>query len=245
MGLIAILEKVNLKKSNILSVTLKILSLFLVCSLGTIGYSQNGSNTARIDSLIQVFINLEETPEKVDVLNEIANLYVKDDFILGVSYGNQALELANTLDYQDGVLESSLVLSHIQTNYYLNYFEGLDHLGVALEIAESKRDQPLLMSIYSSYGFIKFSMGDSEEGLRYYNKAIKIAQLLGDNEELASIYSSMGDIYFEEGDNKLALNYFKRVFNLYEQNKIDKTNPNAKLSIGMYYRLQGQFKEAI
>jgi PAS domain S-box-containing protein len=236
---------VKFKPQNIKLNTLKSILFAALLSSTSLLFGQEGSNTAKIDSLIQVFINLEDSPEKVDVLNEITSLYAVDNFELGLQYGGQALDLAKELDYQDGILRSSILMSNIQTYYYLNYFEGLNHLGTALEIAETKRDQPLLMTIFRKYGFIKYSMGDFDESVKYYNKAIRIAQQLRDNDELASIYSALGDIYFESDDSKTALDYFTRVYNLAENGKIDGDDPTYSISIAMYYRLTGDYKSAI
>ena len=188
-------------------------------------------------------VNLDESAEKVDVLNDIAKVYVQIDFEQSLEYALMAEHMAKKIEYRKGEYFACKNAAFVYTNYYLNYYEATNYLSRSLVIAEDLRLNDQLISIYRSFGFVKYSMGDSESGISYYNKAVRIAQQRNDYESLADLYNYMADIYYENGDEKSAFDYFSRVYSLYESGKLDE-DEKPYIALGMYYRLNGEFETA-
>lgn len=219
------------------------LLLFVVGPLS--GIAQAPTTTETVDSLIKVLINLESEEDKADVLLEISYANERQDYQLGLDYAEKSLEMAEAANYQQGMMKAHKAISHYYTVYLLNYFEGINSLAKALEIAEELHDSYALLEIYQKFGFLKYSMGDTESSISYYEKAIRIAQQKKEFDELAALYSYIGDLYYETDQIDLATDYYGRVNSLYEADKLDTTEVSLHLSLAMHFRLQQDYKKSI
>lgn len=203
------------------------------------------SDEAKVDSLIRELIVLEKGEQKVEILLEISQEYLKYDAVKSEEYAKRAYNMSADIDYEMGTLRSAKKLSHVEVYYNLNYYIGLDYLATALKIAEKRRDQNELMEIYQHFGFVKGLMQNYDEAIEYYNKAVRIAQTLGEHESLASLYSYLADVYIEKGDEKNAKDYYARVYRMIENGKIDGTTSVNMLSQAMYFRMSEDYDAAI
>jgi two-component system sensor histidine kinase/response regulator len=222
---------------------IKLNLLLLTLLVGVHSYGLQSVDQDKADSLIKVMINLEESSEKVDVVNEIASVYVRIDFEKSLEYALMAEQMSKDLEYRWGEYFACKHAAFVYTTYYLNYYESINYLSRALVISEELRMTDELMSIYQSFGFVKYSMGDAEAGISYYNKAIRIAQQRSDYDGLASLYSYIAEIYKQEADEKSAFDYFSRVNSLFESGKLS-SSEKPYIALGMYNRLKGDYEAA-
>ncbi len=230
------------KATQIPTYYLKLLLLIFLFN-GMTAKAQDDSE-ALIDSLIQQLIGLESKADKADVLLEISFANEYSNYELGLEYAQKSLEMAKSADYPEGEMFAQKAISHYYTDYYLNYYEGINHLSKALEIAEELHKTDVLLEIYQSFGFLKHLMGDNDASIDYYNKSIRIAQQRKQYDKLANLYSYLGDLYLEIDEMDLAKDYFGRVNSLYEGGKLTGENVGLHLSLGMYHRLNGDYKIA-
>lgn len=221
------------------------LCAFLIAGLPQINLAQSLNSVEKVDSLIKVLISLDNNEEKADVLLQISFANEKQDYQLGLDYAMKSLEMAESVDYKMGMMNAHKAISHYYTVYLLNYYEGINSLSMALEIAEEIHDSYELLEIYQKFGFLKYSMGDIDGSIQYYEKAIRIAQQKKEFDELASLYSYIGDLYFETEQFDLARDYYSRVNSLNEAGKLDRDEVSLHLSLAMHFRLQNDYKRAI
>ncbi|MBD3635836.1 MAG: GAF domain-containing protein [Crocinitomicaceae bacterium] len=221
-----------------------IIALFLGIVISPFDCHGQNRNEQKVDSLITILITLDKSEKKADVLNEIARLTLKDDFEKALNYAQRSLAIAEELDYKTGILRASSTLGNIYTNYYLDYFEGKQHLSVALEIAEGLDAGPLQMSVFQDYGYLMHMMGNCNYSINYYRKAIKIAEEFKNYDKLAELYAYVADVYLDCGDKKNAVDHYSLTYALFNSKKIREIHPQVYLSSAKYLRIKGDHKEA-
>lgn len=207
-------------------------------------FSQS-SNEEEVDSLITILISLEKSPEKVNVLNQISLLIVSEDYEMAMSYGEQALSIAEDIDYEMGVMKSSQILGKLYTHYYLDYFEAKHHLSRALEIAEGVDNESVKLDVYQDYAFLMSSMGNCTYSINYYKKAIAIAEKRKDYDRLAALYAYIADAYMECNDKKNAIDHYSLCYALYTSDKLLKIEPAVYLAAAKFLRVNGKYDEAV
>ena len=222
-----------------------LLTIVLVFSFWTTETYAQITNEEKVDSLITILISLEKSPEKVNVLNQISLLMASEDYEMAVSYGEQALSIAEDIDYEMGVMKSSQVLGKLYTHYYLDYFEAKHHLSRAVEIAENTDNESVKLSVYQDYAFLMSSMGNCNYSINYYKKAIAIAEKRKDYDRLASLYAYIADAYIDCNDKKNAIDHYSLCYALYTSDKLTDTEPAVYLAAAKFLRLNGKYKEAI
>jgi PAS domain S-box-containing protein len=203
------------------------------------------SEESKVDSLITVLISLEKSIQKANVLNELAKESASSDFANALSYGEQALKMADDLDYELGVMNASQTLAKVYTQYYLNYFEAKHHLTRALEIAEKGDDDDVKVSVYQDYAYLMYSMGNCEYSINYYKKAIAISEKTKNYNALASLYAYIGEVYLECDDKKNAVDHFSLCYALYSSNTLTNVDPAVHLASAKYLRINGNRDESI
>jgi PAS domain S-box-containing protein len=224
------------------STLLILLSGFLL--LGQTSFSQAQDNR-EVDSLITILISLDKSPRKADILNQIAEASIKDDYILAMDYSQRSLLIAEELDYSEGIYQASMTLGKIYTYYYLDYIEAEHHYGQALTIAERVNSKELLLDVYYQYAYLMYSMENCNYAVNYYKKAIKIAEEFKDFDQLASLYSYIGEAYILCEDESMAKDYFSKSYALYDSHKLREISPAVEMNAGYYMRLNGDYDAAI
>src|SRR6185436_6242098 len=108
--------------------------VFIIILLTTITEAQQ-SNQINIDSLKQQLTIAKEDTIKVQILAELCISYSVDHPDTAISYGQQALQLSEKLNYEKGILFSGGGLS-VALQYAGNYPLGLDYAFKTLSLAK-------------------------------------------------------------------------------------------------------------
>ncbi|UKN02114.1 GAF domain-containing protein [Paracrocinitomix mangrovi] len=208
-------------------------------------YSQNSDNQKKVDSLITQMISLEDSEEKADILNAIARLKTKENFVEGLHYAERSLAMSEDIKYNTGILNASLTLGRIYTYYYLDYFEAKHHLGRAVSLAEETADKELKRNVYKDYGFLMYSMGDCDQAISFNKKAILITEDLENYSDLAELYAYTADVYMDCGDRKAAMDYYSMTYTLFISDRLEYIAPAVRISSASYLRRTGDYKGSI
>ncbi|MCG8576099.1 MAG: PAS domain S-box protein [Flavobacteriales bacterium] len=223
------------------------LVFFLLLGFFQTGFAQEDEpmNQKKIDSLIMVLSYSEENADKVDVLNSISTEFLNVDYKKSLEYSELALNLAEKLNYQEGVVQASIGIGNIYINYSLNYYKGLPHLTKALEVAESIDDQQKVMQVYRQFAYLNSLLGQYDKAIEFNFRALDIAEDRGKYEELSEIYAYIGDLYIEMGDIKKGMDYYQMVFDIETQNDFEKSTPYALVTMGKFHRLQDDYPKSL
>ena len=144
--------------------------IFVVCSL----FVTAQSDSLKIDSLKKVLLTEREDTNKVWTLIKLVEYYEAAHADTGILYGQQALNLAQNLNFESGILyaEGHLAVSLIFSG---NYPLGLDYAFKTLSLAK-KTNSPELGWAYSLVSYSYYYMGEYNTSLSHMREAMKISQ---------------------------------------------------------------------
>lgn len=202
-------------------------------------------NQRVIDSLIMVLSYAEEDASKVDVLNRLSDEFLSVDYEKSIEYSTMALNLAEELKYQEGVVRACTAIGHIYINYSLNYYKGLPMLTRALEVAESMDDQSEVMKVYRQFAYLNYLLGAYDKAMDFNLRALKISEEMKLYEERSEMYATIGDLYLEMGDTSKGLEYYEQVQIIESEHDYKQATGEVLVSLGRYHELLGKYARAI
>jgi len=146
--------------------------VFITILLTTIAEAQQ-SNQFYIDSLKRLLTIAKEDTIKIQILAGLTNLYSFYHPDTAITYGQQALQLSEKLNYEKGILFSEGNLA-ISLQYAGNYPLGLDYAFKTLSLAKkiSPSDIPWATSLVA-YSY--YYLGEYNTFLNYTHDAMKSA----------------------------------------------------------------------
>ncbi len=214
----------------------KILILFLV--IATTGFSQGSAN---MDSLISSLNSPMDDISKVDLLNKIASEVFFTEPNLIYKYANEALELAKSIKYKQGIAEAYNNLGiYFRENGM--YDVASEYHFKSLEIMESIKNKNGIARCYNLIGIIYYYMHDFDQSLKYYIKALNINIEQNDTKWIGGNYNNIGMIYEIKGNYKKALEYYKKSLEINQQLGNKNWIANNYGNIGSLYEKMGDPK---
>lgn len=179
---------------------------------------------------------------QVNLLNEQAFNIRQTDHEQTIAKAQQALELAQKLNYTHGIAEAYRVLglgeayARNSTTAIANYLNALLYF---------KRANDLLgqAQVYNNIGNLYLDI-DYDESLTYLLKGLNMAQKLGSDKLIAKAYLNIGNVYQKKKNFTMALEYYDKSRPLLAKLN-DAVNSISMLqNVGvMYYKLK-QYHQA-
>jgi len=179
-----------------------------------------------IDSL-EILLQVSEGEKRIDLLNELAELYAWYEPEKAELYSNEALESSIKTDYHIG---RGVALYNIG---YRKYFEGdpagaIDYFQRAIDVIEPTTDYYTLGKIYERYSIVLFFDGnDKEKWLKYLPKVIELYRAAGNKKAEAVFYFIASGGFFRINQPQKGLDYIKKYWILIEESG----TPNLNLAI--------------
>ena len=178
-------------------------------------FSINLFSQTKIDSL-ENQLKIVNKNEKIDILNELSQLYYETSPQKTIEYSNQALELSQQYNYKDGEVQA---LKNIGVgNYYLsNYDIALEYYFKSLEILKEIEDKEGASIILNNIGIIYWKLSDFEKALEIYNESLKVMEEFENKEGIARAQNNIGLIYMTLQNYDKALGYFVKSLKIMEE----------------------------
>jgi class 3 adenylate cyclase/tetratricopeptide (TPR) repeat protein len=228
----------------------RFLTLFLFVILVQIQFAENvycapKEGQAVIDSLRRELPNALQDTNRVNILNALCFYYYEINPTLGLNYGYQALELAESLQWKHGV---GHVYGNLACNYLTlsDYPKALQLWTSSLQIHEQLGDKISIATTMLNMANVYESQGDYSKALELNFNVLKMFQEVKGNEKgKAIILGNIGYIYYQLRDNAKALDYFRQAIELYKHD--DKQSGIASMLgyIGEVYSAQSEYEKAI
>lgn len=178
-------------------------------------FSINLFSQTKIDSLENQLIIVNKN-EKIDILNELSQLYYELSPQKTIEYSNRALELSQQSNYKEGEAQA---LKNIGTGNYFqsNYDIALEYYFKSLEILEEIEDKEGASSILNNIGIIYWKLFDFEKALEIYNESLKVMREFENKEGIARAQNNIGLIYMALQNYDKALEYFIKSLKIMEE----------------------------
>jgi serine phosphatase RsbU (regulator of sigma subunit) len=197
---------------------MKVFKSILLPVIFLCAFHSTQAQQAKADSLYREYSKATVDTVKVDLLDAIFLAYSKFNYVKGLAYGREALELAERSNYTEGICYSHLLLG----DYYysqMNYSEALKHYLKGSIAGENGKFYAELSNIYNKMGIIYSNQKKDEVSLKYFLKVAKMAELMGNEKRLAIAYNNIGISYKDLGRYTEAKNYYQKA--LAEFKKMD------------------------
>ncbi|HEU5292642.1 MAG TPA: sensor histidine kinase [Cyclobacteriaceae bacterium] len=169
---------------------------------------------AAIDSLVVLTETKKDDTLKVFWFNQIASLYhyCKSDSAL--YYGNQALSLAEQLQYPRGICESNESIGNYYGTFGTNDFDRALHFyNREAEIAEENHLNKKLQDAYSCILNLYFYVGDFPNAMKVSTKALTRAEAKNDSSKIAYYNNLLGFIYLRQGNPRDSRKFYQKYLN--------------------------------
>jgi len=182
--------------------------------------------------------------EKVDTLLELGNHWRYKNLDKQVEYVQEALDLAEKLDYRAGIGNAHLAIS--SSFYYKGgYDSALEHGLIALRIFEELDNKSGIAIACNNIGNVFLGRSDNESALKYYSSAIKILEELGDKVKAANIYNNAGIAYKNIEKYKKAIESHRKAL-AYREEMDDKHGiGSSNYNIGDVYVVLKEYDKAL
>ncbi|MEX0966098.1 MAG: adenylate/guanylate cyclase domain-containing protein [Bacteroidia bacterium] len=181
---------------------------------------------------------------RIRLLNELAyemRTFNADESIL---LAQQALELADRLDYTHESARTKANLSHF---YMLNsdLESAKSFSDESLKVLQELNDKEGMAKIYLTIGNIHHRQGDFHTSLQNFQKSMVMYEELGELGGLASALKNLALVYYRFGDTKTAEEYLNRQLEISRQIGDLNSESNALTYLARNGLEQGQVSEAM
>lgn len=226
-------------KPTILLITKSIFPYFLI----GVYLFLSSSIFGQIDSLEKRLETLSDNQEKVDLLNQLSYQYHRKDVQKTFDYANEALVLAQSIDYTKGIAFAQHYLS------IGNAISGDSELAkklnkLVIQIADSLQINDLLISAFNMQAFNFTKDGKPVEAMKAFQKALDLAQKENDQIGYSSIALNLGEINAQNKDFEKARSYYKEALTVAEAIQEPARIAWANRLIGDTYVEEKKFAEA-
>ena len=202
-----------------------------------------GANT--VDSLERELENHSQLDTiRVDILNELAYQYWIIDPVQSEKYSKEALELAVTLAYTEGMAYANRSIG-VSNWAQGNYEEGLNYLMRAMLGYESIQDTLNIANVMMNTGLIYSEQGSYDEALKYYKEALNTFDLLEKPKRHINTANHIGELLEKKGRYEDAYYYYSSALKLSDSLDYDYGKATAYLNLGSLYQEKNSLDSAL
>jgi serine/threonine protein kinase len=182
--------------------------------------------------------------EKINVLNRLASYFYVRQPDRAISYGSQALELAEKINYDKGKARALMLLAtahRVRGNVEKPFKYGQE----ALRIYKNLGDQPGTVDALNTLGYIYKSIDNYDESLKYLVEALEICDKMGYTRKKESVYYQLGNLYMRLENPQKAMVYYQNAFKSAESAGDRQKMASYLNNIGIAYNGFGQYRQAL
>ncbi|NJM94556.1 MAG: tetratricopeptide repeat protein, partial [Cytophagales bacterium] len=199
--------------------------------------------STRVDSLHQALRRSTKSPQRVDILNQLAAFHVKNDPNKLKHYSSEALSFSIDLGYELGLSDAYLNLAEY---YYERKMvdTALFLMKSALETYGYLRNAERASNAALRLAEILLGDGNYKAALQYANEAEKTCRELNQQEQLAQALSTKCEILHSMGNGRDGLNSCLESLKIFEKledfnGQVESLNRTGEILLRM-----GQFEKA-
>ncbi len=175
-----------------------------------------------LDSLLQVLSNSSDSPQKIDVINDIAWELKFDAPDQARDYLAQAIELSKKINYKKGAGQAYNNLGVVET-IHENKSKAIANYEKALVIRQELDDKKGVASIYNNIGNLQSELDAYEDALINFQYSLQIREELKDSQKIANVHYNLSVTNEAWGNYSEALDHIFRCLEISQQIN-DQTN---------------------
>ena len=165
-----------------------------------------------IDSLVSQLRNVDDS-NRIDLFNELSQLYWQRSFDTSLLYATYALNLAEKIDDK---YRRAYSLNMTGNAYYMlsNYTKSLEFYQEALQLRTELGDTSDIARSLNNIGAVHLQTRNYDKALEYFEKALDIYSVLGNDEIILILKNNMGGVYNERKEYNKALEYISQAYDI-------------------------------
>lgn len=187
------------------------------------------------DSLKQVIDRQQDDSLKVNSLIALSNLYLNTDLEEAIRYGEEALGLAEEINFQKGKGYAYKAIG-LGNFFQGNYPGAVAQFQNSLASFEAINFKVGIANILSNLGVTYFNAGEDTKAIDFYLRSLRISEEVNDKLRIGTALNNIGGVY-NNNDAAVdkALEYFLRALPIFKE--IDYTDgvATASMNVGEIY----------
>ncbi len=199
----------------------------------------------KIDSLLSLLkLEKPDTNKVIQLYNLTNEFRIAGDFEKGLNIGAEALELAQKLDFKNGIAQTNNNIGNIYLGK-ADYPRALEYYLKALKLDEVQKNKKGLTNCLGNIGNVYWIQGDYPKALDYYLKALKVAEELKEKKVISRHLGNIGNVYIQLHDFPKTLDYYFKALKLDEELKNKNGVARHFSNIGVVYMDQADYPKAL
>ncbi|MBI4929627.1 MAG: tetratricopeptide repeat protein [Bacteroidetes bacterium] len=159
-----------------------------------------------VDSIKRVLEKTSADTARIDLMNKLAGALAFSDYDKAAEYANKALELSQTINSKQRIVQSMLKLGMISRERG-NFDKALPYYLSALKISEEISYKFGIGASSNTIGTIYQVQSNFPKALEYLNQSLTIAKELDSKSGMSACLSNIGQVYQSMGDCEKTLYY--------------------------------------
>lgn len=199
-------------------------------------------NKAEIDSL-NALLPKSVDNKRVDLLNELAWLYLNTNMERGMESAHEADSLSKRIDYKRG---EAFAKGNLGVLYEVSgeYQAAVGYYHQSVRLYEELNDWESVTSILTNLGVLFYQIGASKRALEYYQKSLELVSKHDLHYGLAGNYHNIGVVLRGLGERDSAFTYFHKAVEAEKKYGDPNHVPFYYNSLGNAYTEQGDLDTA-
>lgn len=181
--------------------------------------------------------------DKVDRLNALTQELLRNNPPLAITYAEEALSLAEDIDYPLGIAEACLTLGSLDTDHGHTEM-AVDYVSKALQLSVTHDFRKQKADAYRILGNIFLAEGDLSSAEVNYLHSLKVAREMGDSINVSKIFNNLGMIKTKEKNYIEAIKYFTTAVDVMRISGNNQLTGLMYNNIGTTYTLLGDYRKA-
>ena len=214
--------------------------LFFVFSCGNINAQKSKS---KLDSLQNAIISMPDDTLKILEMNKLAGMNIGMNPKKTYSIANDALKLAEKINFKSGQALSQKTLGNSQ------YVQGEYALAVefyekGLKIYEELGNIDGAANCENNMGLIFAEQGNYEKSMKYMLKALKLREDTNDKKGIAKALLNIGNIFLNQENTEEAIKYYEKSLEIAKSINLTIEVANNYNNIGNSYKRQKKIEKS-
>ena len=196
----------------------------------------------RVADSLEVMMPSLEGEEKVDVFNQLSDIYQYIDYEKAIDYAKKGIELASKIGYKKGLAWAYGSLGFAYTN--IDNKKAVKFTKKALEIRQRIGDKAGIATSTNVLAVIRYYESDYLASIEYHLKAMKMREEIGDQNKIAVSYNAIALVHLALEDYETAREYLDKALVIRENQGYKTGIGIIKANIGEIYYRTGDYKNA-
>ena len=212
--------------------------------IALLGFSaQLKAQNGLIDDLLDELETTEYSEQRVDVLNKLSYEFYPINIENNRLYAQEALDLADSLDYQKGIARAKNYLGiYYAISGDIEQAQSLNKESVV--IAKEIGDDVILASAYNDLGILSMNSGQGKQAMEYYHMSLEYAEETEDVFSICLAHNNLGNYFLKEKDLTTAQRHLERILDYRDVLLDESLLANSLASLGRVMIQQVRFMAA-